>query len=142
MSRRIQTSAIAAAVTVALLAGCGGGGSGSNTTSSTTSAAVKTSQSTSSAALSTTSSSATSSVPANAGSLGSGAAAVYCESALAAAKSLSAAEKSQFKGYCASLAHATPSQLKSAEKTLCLDIIKDTVPSSEQALAKTECAKL
>jgi hypothetical protein len=55
---------------------------------------------------------------------------------------LTAAEKSQLKGYCASLSHANPSQLKSAEKTLCNDIIKDTVPAAEQALAKTECAKL
>jgi len=145
MSRRIHTSVIAAAITAALLAGCGGGGgSGSSTTSSTTTVAAKTSQTSSStaAAAATTSSRTTSSVPANLGSLGTGAVAAYCQSALGAAKGLSSTERSQFTSYCASLAHDTPAQLKSAERTLCDDIIKDTVPASEQSLAKTECAKL
>jgi hypothetical protein len=144
MSRRIHTSVIAAAITVALLAGCGGGGgSGSSTTSSTTTAAARTTHTSSSAAAPTTSSNSTSSIPTNGGSLGSGAAvAVYCQSLLGTAKGLSSTEKSQFKSYCASLAHDNPTQIKGAEKTLCDDVIKDTVPASEQSLAKSECAKL
>ena len=68
--------------------------------------------------------------------------AAYCQSLLATTKTLSAAEKTQFKGYCASLAHDNPAQIKGAEKTLCYDVIKDTVPAAEQSLAKAECAKL
>jgi hypothetical protein len=144
MPRRIHSSVIAAAIAVALLAGCGGGGgSASSTTSSTPATAAKTTQASSSAAAPSTSSNTTSSIPANAGSLGSGAAvAVYCQSLLGAAKGLSSTEKSQYKSYCASLAHDTPTQLKGAEKTLCDAVVKDTLPASEQSLAKAECAKL
>jgi hypothetical protein len=144
MPRRMHSSVIAAAITVALLAGCGGGGgSASSTTSSTRTAAAKTHQTTSSATAPISSSNTTSSVPTNPGSPGSGAAvAVYCQSLLGAAKGLSSTEKGQFKSYCASLAHDNPTQIKGAEKNLCDEVIKDTVPASEQSLAKSECAKL
>jgi hypothetical protein len=109
------------------------GSTPTSTTSTTRSAAAKTTSSSSSAAGTTTP------------SLGGAGAAVaaYCSSALAAAKTrLSASETSQFESYCSSLANDSPTQIKAAEKTLCTEIIKDTVPAADRASVSAVCAKL
>jgi hypothetical protein len=69
--------------------------------------------------------------------------AAYCKSALAAAEThLTASQAAQFKSYCASFAHDNPAQIKASEKSLCNEIIKDTVPAADRTLAGSVCAKL
>ncbi len=146
MNRGIHTLLLAATASAVLVAGCGGSNNNaSKKTSSTTSSSSSTQSSasttsTTSAQKSSSAAQSTTGLPTG----GSGAAiAAYCETALANAKSrLTSAETSQFESYCASLAHDNASQIKTAEKTLCTEIVKDTVPSTAQTEALAVCAKL
>jgi hypothetical protein len=61
---------------------------------------------------------------------------------LANAKTLTSTERSQFQNYCASLKNDNPAQIKAAEKTLCTEIVKDSVPAADQSAAGAECSKL
>ncbi len=147
----IRPLLLVATLSAALIAGCGG--SSSNTSTKSTTSTAKATKTTASATTNSSATSATSShnttattttpsVPPNLGALGTGAAAAYCQTALSAAKNLTSAEKNQFKSVCAALAHDSPSQLKADEKTLCLQIVKATVPSAYRSLANAECNKL
>jgi hypothetical protein len=129
MNRRLYSFFVVAAATAGLVAGCGGSGKGGTTASNTTTST------------STTSSSSTGTVP-NIPAGEGGAVAAYCSTALTAAKNLTAAEKTQFQNYCAAFKNDNPTQIKAAEKTLCIEIIKDEVPSGEQSAAEAECSKL
>jgi hypothetical protein len=141
---------LVATLCAALIAGCGGG-SGTTTTSSTTTAAKTSKASASSTtshsttasvtSASTTAAKTTPSVPANLGALNTGAISAYCKTALSAATGLSATEKTQFNSYCAALSHDNPTQLRTAEKTLCEDILS-SVPAAYRSIAKAECTKL
>jgi hypothetical protein len=133
---------LAAAASAALLAACGGG---SNSTTTTTGSTPTSTTSTTRSAAAKTTSSSSSAAGTTTPSLGGAGAAVaaYCSSALAAAKTrLSASETSQFESYCSSLANDSPTQIKAAEKTLCTEIIKDTVPAADRASVSAVCAKL
>ena len=140
MHRATCSLFLAVAASAALIAGCGGGSSSPPTTTTSTSTSTSSSSTTAARTSSSTSHAASTTPP-----LGSGSAAVaaYCKGALAAAKTrLTASEKTQFEGYCASLAHDNPAQIKAAEKTLCNEIVKDTVPAADRAIESTVCAKL
>jgi hypothetical protein len=141
MSRGTGSVFLAVAAS-ALIAGCGGGGSSSTPTNTSASRSSSTSATTTKAATTSASiSNATGALP-PAGSAGS-AVAAYCKSALAAAEThLSASQTAQFKSYCASFANDNPAQIKASEKTLCNQIIKDTVPAADRTLAGAVCAKL
>ena len=144
MHRATCSLFLAVAASAALIAGCGGGSSSPPTTTTSTSTSTS-SSSTSSSTTAARTSSSTSHAASTTPPLGSGSAAVaaYCKGALAAAKTrLTAGEKTQFEGYCASLAHDNPEQIKAAEKTLCNEIVKDTVPAADRAIESTVCAKL
>jgi hypothetical protein len=138
MNRGMYALFLVAAVSATLVAGCGGG-SGNSTSSSTTASSATTSTTTTTAKTSST----TTTVTAPQAGSGGAALAAYCQSSLAAAKArLSASEASEFESYCGSLAHDNAAQIKSAEQKLCTEIIKDTVPAADRALANAECAKL
>jgi hypothetical protein len=138
MTRTTYSLLALAGACAALIAGCGGGSSSSNSSSSKTTAAKSATSSRSSTARSQ---STTPTLP-SLGSVGGAAASTDCRSALAAAKTLTATERSQFESYCASLKNDTASQLKDALKTVCLEIVKDTVPAADRSLADATCAKL
>jgi hypothetical protein len=139
VNRGIYALFLVAATCATLIAGCGSGSSTTPTTGTTPTSTTTAAKKSTSTAHATQHASTT--VPTSA--LGSAAIATYCETALAAAKThLSSTELSQFEGYCASLAHDSPSQIKAAEKTLCTQIVKDTVPAADKALGTAECANL
>jgi hypothetical protein len=144
MNRGTRVLFLAMAASAALIAGCGGGASSTTSTPSSTSASSPSSSTTSTTTVATTSSSGSQTAgpipsPGSAGAV----VAAYCKSALAAAKTrISASERSQFEAYCASLTHDSPAQIKAAEKTLCNEIIKDSVPVADRTIASTVCAKL
>lgn len=152
MIRMFRPLFLVATLCAALIAGCGGS-SNNNTNSSTSSSSSSASSTTSAAKTSasstshtthssstTTAANTTPPVP-NLGALSGKTIATYCQSALSAASKLSSAQKAQFKTYCAALAHDNPTQLKAAEKTLCLDILS-SVPAAYRSIAKAECSKL
>ena len=137
---------LAIAASAAFAAGCGSSSNTSNSSSSNSSSMTTAAKTATSAYRSTTTvPTATSGMPTATvptGALGGGVMAAYCNTALAAAKTLTATEKSQFQSYCAGLANDNPTQIKAAEKTLCTEIIKETVPAAQQAAAGTACSKL
>ncbi len=156
MIRRFRPLFLVATLGAALIAGCGGSSnnntnsstsssSSSSSTSSTTSAAKTTASSTSShtthASSTTTAAKSTPVVPGNLGALNTGAVAAYCNTALSAATNLSSGEKAKFRSYCAALTHDNPTQLKAAEKALCLQIL-NSVPAAYRSIARLECSKL
>jgi hypothetical protein len=141
MNRGTASFFLAVAASAALVAGCGGGSS--NTSSSTSSHTTTITSSAKTTAAQTSSSTSHSSSTTAAIPAGGAAIAAYCQNALAAAKTkLTASEKSQFTAYCASLANDSPAQIKAAEKKLCSEIVIDTVPAADRALASSVCAKL
>jgi hypothetical protein len=142
MIRTTSSLLATAAIGAALLAGCGGGSNNSSSSTSNTTSSQAPAPKSATTSQSSTPHSTTPTAPANIGSIGGAAIAGYCQTALAAAKSLSATERNQFKAYCASLKNDSPAQLKGAEKTLCLEIVKDSVPAADRSIADTECAKL
>jgi hypothetical protein len=140
MTRTTYSLLALAGACAALIAGCGGGGSNSNSSTTRSSKTVASKSASSSRSSTATSQSTTPTLP-SLGAVG-GAAAADCSSALAAAKTLTATQRSQFESYCASLKNDTPAQLKGALKTVCLEILKDTVPAADRSLAAATCAKL
>lgn len=143
MNRGTGSLVLAIAASAALIAGCGGGGSSSSTSTNTSASRSSSTSATTTKAATTSSSTsdATGAIP-PAGSAGA-AVAAYCKSALAAAEThLTASQAAQFKSYCASFAHDNPAQIKASEKSLCNEIIKDTVPAADRTLAGSVCAKL
>lgn len=136
MNRGIYSMFVAALASAVLVAGCGGS---SNKSTTTTSSSSTTTAKTTAAQTSSSTPSATATVPSGA-NVGA-AIAADCERALAIATSVTAAEKSQLKAYCAAFVHDTPAQIKATEKTLCGEITK-FVPAADRALAETECKNL
>ena len=127
MSLRMYSPLLIAAASAAVVAGCGGNNNSSTTTTTTT--------------RTHTSSTSTATIPPQ-GSAGA-AVAAFCESALSLAKAhLTSSQISEFKAYCTALSHENASQVKASENALCTQILKDSLPASERALATTECAQL
>ena len=150
MIRKFRPLFLVAPLCAALIAACGGSSTNTNgsstsssstSTSSTTSAAKTSASSTSSHTTHTTAAKTTPTVPGNLGALGTGAVAAYCNTALSAATNLNSGEKAKFRSYCAALAHDNPTQLKAAEKSLCLQIL-NAVPAAYRSIARAECSKL
>jgi len=146
MHRGFHSLFLAAAASATLVAGCGGGGSPSTSSTTTPASKTSTTTTTTSAAVAKTTSSTTSHASTTTPAIPSGggaAVAAYCSSALANAKGrLTASEVTQFQAYCGSLANDNPTQIKAAEKTLCTEIVKDTVPAADRTIASAVCAKL
>jgi hypothetical protein len=159
MIRRFRPLFLVATLCAALIAGCGGSSNNNTNTNSTSSSSSSSSSSTSSttSAAKTSASSTTShtthsgsttsaakttpAIPGNLGALNTAAVAAYCNTALSAATTLSSSDKAKFRAYCAALGHDNPTQLKAAEKTLCLQIL-GSVPAAYRSIAKAECSKL
>jgi hypothetical protein len=117
-----------------LLVGCG---SSSSTSSSGTSAPPSAAPSTSSSTPST-SAGGSSPTPSSA-TLAQGIA--RCKASVAAAPTLSAESKNKLEGLCDQLASGNTAQVRKTAASVCQQIIKASLPASEQQAAQAECPK-
>jgi len=64
-----------------------------------------------------------------------------CKASIAAAPTLSADAKSKLAGLCDQLGSGNPAQIKKTEASVCQEIVKSTVPASDQQAALASCPK-
>ena len=134
MVKKLSTMLVLAVVGGALLAGCG-----SSSSSSSSSAPAATSSTASSSTAAASSSASGGSSIANNPAVQ--AAVAQCKASINAAPTLSASAKTKLDGLCDEAAKGDPASLKKASAQVCVEIVKDTVPSSAQQAALAACPK-
>jgi hypothetical protein len=141
MTKRLCALMAIAAAGATLVAGCGG--SSSSSSSAQPAAATSTASATSSSASPTQSTTTAASSSAASSSLASNptiqAAVARCKQAIAAAPTLSSDAKGKLNALCDKAASGDEAAVLKAAKQVCVEVVKETVPSSAQDSALAAC---